>query len=156
MDFKRLSCGVTGQAKIPADKVDTVRQKIHEELQHALNAGYKYFFVGFTGEASLLFLETAIPFREQYPDISMEAMIPYKEWTDKQKEKGRYCRALNQSNGYKVCCNQDYGDNIFIVNNQLLDLCSRLIAIHDGQDTDTKQVVGLAKELEQEVREILI
>jgi len=156
MDFKRISCGVTGQAKIPADKVETVRQKIHEELQHALKAGYKYFFVGFTGEASLLFLETAIPFRKQYPDISMEAMIPYKEWIDEQKEKGRYCRALNQSNGYKVCCNQDYGDNIFIVNNQLLDLCSRLIAIHDGQDTDTKQVVRLAKEMEQEAREILI
>ena len=141
--------------EIPADKVESVKQKIHEELQHALKAGYKYFFVGFTGEASLLFLETAPPFREQYPDISIDVMIPHKEWVDEQKEKDRYYRALVQTNGYKMC-NQDYGDNIFIVNNQLLDLCSRLIAIHDGQNTDTKQVVGLAKEMEQEAREILL
>jgi len=156
MDFKSISCGVTGQAKIPADKVEPVKQKIHEELQRALKAGYKYFYAALSGEASLLFLETAIPFREQYPDVSIEAMLPYKEWVEEQNEKDRYYRALIQTNGYKVCCNQDYGDNIFIVNNQLLDLCSRLIAIHDGRDADTKQVAGLAKEMEQEVREILI
>lgn len=155
-DYTKISCGVTGQAVIPTDKVEQVKHKIYTEIHNTLNAGYWHFFVGLTGESSLLFMETVLPVKEQYPDIIIEAMLPYKGWIEEQTEKERYLHALGQLNGINVCSDQNYGDSVYIVNNQLLDINNRLIAIYDGHDSNTKDIVDRAKEVEHEVREIWI
>ena len=73
MDYNNISCGVAGQTgAIPAG----AKEKIHAEIGELFKAGYRRFLIALTGDITLLFVETVLTFKEQYPDAGIDILLP--------------------------------------------------------------------------------
>ena len=154
MDFEMISCGVAGQkATIPAAKIEQAKQKISEEIRRLLQDGYRRFLIAITGEAALLFAEAVLSFREQSPDAGIDVLLPFDGWIEQQTNCARYKQITAQAESANYSCDEEYEDSVDICNQQLIGFGRCMVVIHDGE---LVELIGDARDADQEVKEILI
>jgi len=151
MDYNDISCGVAAQAG--AVSADT-KEKIHAAIGELFKAGYRRFLIALTGEATLVFAEAVLSFREQYPDAGIDLLIPFDGWIDDQPDNARYRQITAQAESVNESCEDEYEDSADICNHQLIGFGRGMVVIHGGDKTIT-ELIEDAREAEQLVLEIL-
>lgn len=150
MDYNDRFCGVIGQTgTLPTD----AKEKIHAAIEELFKAGLRRFLIALTGEAALLLAETALTFREQYPDMGIDLLIPFDGWINGQPDGARYKQITAQAESVHYSCEKEYEDSVNICNTQLIGFGRCMVVIHDGE---LAELVAEARAAGQEVKEILI
>lgn len=153
-DYSKRTCCVTGTGKIPDIQSVHVKQQLEKEIELTLKAGFRYFFLGLSGESGLLYGQVILDTKRNYNDASFEILLPYRGWVKEQEQSGQMNMLLQKSNGIHYACNTKFEDYIFVMNNQLIDMCNRIIVIYDKKDGERKSLVQLARDVEMVIREI--
>lgn len=151
MDIKAKSCCVTGHREIPAEKMDYVKQELKREVQVALEDGYKVFLTGFADGVDIIFAWCVIERRDEYPDIFLEAVMPFANRVKRLKKDER--ELLSQCNGVKVICEKYQRDCYFQRNRYMVQQSSRIIAVYDGRgDGGTLLTMDYARAMGRDLR----
>ena len=69
-------CSILGESQIPPESREIFREKLKEELQVALQAGYTYFWVPYEGDLGPLCAEVLSALRAETPHLIIEAVFP--------------------------------------------------------------------------------
>ena len=88
-----------------------------------------------------------IYFSKVYPDIKLIAAIPFPEFSNNWDEewKKKYDRLLASADLVKVIC-PEYHDGVYQLRNQwMVNHCSRLIGIYNGQPGGTRNTINYAR-----------
>lgn len=153
--MQEKACCVTGHRDIPDDKLDDVRRELEREVIQALEDGYRTFLTGFAEGADMLFAQCVNEQREKYPDIFLEAAIPYPGRLEQLDMDG--WELLSKCNGLKVVCQRYQYDCFFLRNRYMVQSSSRVIALYDGRAKGgTLYTMNYAHEMERDLRTIKI
>ena len=150
-----LTCCVTGHRDIPMDRITYVEQELRHEVLAAIEDGYTRFISGFAEGADLIFAAIVAEEREHYPDITLEAAIPYAGRL-KTKDK-RFHELLHACDAIKVEC-QEYVPSCFMQRNRYMaGQANRVIAVYDGRERGgTLFTMRYAHTLGREIRVIKV
>lgn len=149
------TCCVTGHRDISTDHITYVDQALRQEILSAIEDGYTQFISGFAEGVDLMFAAIVVEERERYPDITLEAAIPYAGRL-KTKDK-RFHELLHACDAIKVEC-QEYVPSCFMQRNRYMaGQAQRVIAVYDGRERGgTLFTMREAHTLGKEVRLIKI
>ena len=153
MDEK--TCCVTGHQDIPAERITYVEQELRREVRAAIEDGYTRFISGFAEGTDLLFVAIVAEEMEHYPELFLEAAIPY---AGRMKTKNQQFHALLRAcNGVKIVCDE-YAHACFMQRNRYMaGESQRVIAVYDGRDHGgTLFTMRCAQTLGKEVRVIRV
>lgn len=153
-DYLKRTCCVTGTGIIPAILSEQVKQQLDKEIELALKAGFRYFFLGLSGESGLLFGQAILNAKSKYNDATFEVLLPYPGWVKEQERSGQMNTLLQKSNGIHYACETEFEDAIFVMNNQLIEMCNRIIVIYDEKDSESTSLAQLARDVEMVIQEI--
>jgi len=149
------TCCVTGHREIPADKLDYVKRELEREIKAALEDGYREFLTGFAEGVDMLFARCVNERRGEYPDIFLEAAIPYAGRIKRLDKVGRELFA--KCDGFKIMCAKYERDCFFQRNRYMVQNASRVIAVYDGRvDGGTLYTMEYARTLGRDLRIIAI
>jgi len=137
------TCCVTGHRKIPADKIEYVRQELRREIEQAVRDGHTFFLSGFADGADLEFTAIVVELKKDNPALFLEAVIPY---AGRMKSKDRLFRELlGACNGIKIISREYSPGCYFARNRYLVEHAERVIAVFDGRErSGTAQTMRLA------------
>ena len=146
---------VTGHRQIPSDKLDYVRSELKREVKTALENGYRFFISGFAEGVDMLFARVVNEQRPHYPDIFLEAALPYANRSKNLDKDGQ--KLLATCDGVKVIC-EKYVPNCFFQRNRYMVQQSNLvIAVYDGRaDGGTTFTMDYARAMGRELQIIKI
>lgn len=77
MNIEAKTCCVTGHREISLHKLEYVAQELQREIDEAPRDGYRTFITGFAQGTDMLFARLVDARRGDYPDIFLEAALPY-------------------------------------------------------------------------------
>ena len=155
MDYNTISCFCSVAGQTGAVNADA-KEKIHAAAGERFKDGYRRFLIALTGEATLLFAEAALSFREQYPDMGIDILIPFDGWLDEQPDSARYKGITALAESVNFSCPDEYEDSVEICNTQLIGFGRCTVVIHDDGDEAMIILAAETREAEQDVMEILI
>ena len=147
------TCCVTGHRDLPADGARMIKKRLEEEVRAAVEDGYTHFMSGFAEGADLMFADIVLKFKKKYPNITLEAAVPYAgRMKTPNPEFQRLIKLCDEvkvhSPVYQKSCYMQR--NRYMVNNS-----QRVIAVYDGRATGgTAATVRYALSMEREVRYI--
>ena len=155
MNIEAKTCCVTGHRDISIDKLEYVAQELRREIDEALRDGYRTFITGFAQGTDMLFARLVDARRGDYPDIFLEAALPYagrtKQLTWDERER------LSKCNGIKIISEKYHPGCFFQRNRYLVHSSSRVIAVYDGREKGgTWQTIRFARVNEKDLRIIEI
>jgi len=148
-------CAVTGHRIITTNQINYIQYELHREIELAIVDGFTHFVSGFAEGVDLIFASIVCELKIVYPNIVLEAAIPYRDRLKTQN---------NQFNELIKKC-----DHIYIVqekctqqcyrarNQYMVDKARRLIAVFNGRHrSGTAQTIRMAEQLNREIRLIEI
>ncbi|WP_066645975.1 MULTISPECIES: hypothetical protein [Christensenella] len=146
---KSPNCGIWANCSIPHSEIDRAALIIKSKLLERLENKQFDYTVCFMNDADMLFMETALKLKKDYPDLSISVLLPYCTWLDslstEEREKRKSYMAQLECK-YYYCAQESYSDLMFICSSQLLDFCDNLLVIQTEQpDRSTNDMVILAK-----------
>ncbi len=146
---------ITGHRNISEEKLGYVREQLRREVEQAIEDGFTTFLCGMADGSDLEFGAIVVEKKEAYPDLFLEAVIPYK---NRLKSKNPlFKQVLAQCSGIKLIA-QEYSPACFFVRNRyLVENSQRVIAVFDGREkSGTAQTMRMAasKHLELHVIDI--
>ncbi len=142
---------ITGHRNIPKEKIDYVREQLRREIRQAIEDGFTLFLCGMADGADLEFGAIVAEEKKTYPQLFLEATVPY---ANRLKSKGSLFRqVLAQCNGIKVIAKGYSPDCYFARNRYLVQNSQRVIAVFDGRERGgTAQTIRMAAARELELR----
>ena len=152
---REIACCFSGHRaeKLPwrynedAPECIALKALIADMLDEACAAGFRRFYCGMASGADLYCGEAVVALRGRYPDVTLEAVIPFRgqerRWPRKQRE--RYARLAERCDAvtvlhetYRPGCMQER-------NRYMVDRSSLLIAVYDGLPGGTFNTVRYAE-----------
>lgn len=139
---RSASCAFTGHrpASLPwgEDEQDprclALKVRLDESIARAYRAGYRHFLCGMAKGSDFYFCESVIHLRAKYPDIKLEAAVPFpgqsQRWNA--QDRARYDRLLSLCD-METLIQQFYSPGCMQRRNHyMVDHASRLIAVFNG------------------------
>ena len=130
--FLVKTCCITGHRDLPPEKIGYVEEILRQKVQYAIKNGYIRFLSGFADGTDLLFASIIADKKKEYPDIQLEAVIPYR---GRLKTKNsafqtslKYCDQI-------TVVNEDYKPSCYMLRNRyMVDESQMIIAVYDGRN----------------------
>lgn len=149
------NCCFIGYRNIPIDALDDVRRELEQEIDKALEDGYRVFITPFAEGCDRLFMRLVNERRLQYPDIFLEGIIPT---PDHARE---YLRSdwelLAKCDGIKVLCEKCQQDYALNITRYQMEQCARAIGIYSTEaDNASLYAIDYARTTERDLRLIII
>ena len=151
-----VTCCFTGHrpSKLPwGNQEDDLRcldlkMDIVQALVSLYQRGYRVFLSGMAQGCDLYFAESVLLLRESYPDVSLEAAVPFRgqaaNWTS--AERKRYHRILDSCNEVHLL-RENYTPGCMMARNRfMVNRSSLLIACYNGEAGGTRNTILYAKE----------
>lgn len=148
---RELSCSFTGHrvSKLPwhDDESDPrcveLKNKIRAAVAAMYDSGKRHFLCGMATGCDLYFCEALISMREVFSDITIEAVLPWQDqsekWVDFWRE--RHSSLLAECD-YQTIIQTEYSSDCMTRRNQyMIDSSSALIACYDGKPGGTQQTM---------------
>lgn len=88
------TCCVTGHRDIPAEQIDAVKYALWREIIKAVSDGYTGFMTGFADGADQYFAEMVVKLQEDFPNLRLIAVIPYRKRVDSLESESRQRRCF--------------------------------------------------------------
>ncbi|MEA4854552.1 MAG: SLOG family protein [Christensenella sp.] len=134
----KAACGVWGNCKIPQEKIEYFKQQIKDKLLKRIGQHCNDFFVIFTNQADMLFMDVALELRKEYP-ITIRVLLPFFKWMDtlsdnERQQREKYLSLMKEP--YYFCADKAYYDIMSICSYSLVDYCDNLLIICDGHPND--------------------
>ena len=149
-----LSCAFTGHRpqKLPwrynedDPRCLDLKERMYIVTESAIAAGVARFYCGMAEGCDLYFCETVLALREKYPEIRLEAAVPFagqtERWSPEMGE--RYDRLLSQCDTVTVL-QQEYSTECMMRRNRyMVDRSDALIACYDGKPGGTLNTLRYA------------
>jgi len=154
------TCAFTGHrpGKLPwgYDETDPrcreLKQRLYDTAEAVASAGFRRFLCGMAEGCDLYFCEALTALREEYPDIRIEACIPFPGQADKwpRKERARYARLVSECDERTVL-SEEYTPGCMMKRNRyMVDNADLIIACYDGRSGGTLNTLRYA--IEKDVR----
>lgn len=123
-----------------------LKKRLFDTVEAVWSAGFRHFICGMAEGADLYFCEAVIQLREEHPDITIEAAVPFAgqadRWPKTQKE--RYDRLLAACDTRTVLRESYTRDCMMARNRYMVDHADILIACYDGQSGGTLNTMRYA------------
>lgn len=150
-----LYCCLTGNRKIPKNKMEYVREELRKEVQQALSDGYTWFCCGFdSGGADQLFAEIVLEERKKNEEIMLDAYLASSKRLDKRSQ-ALFCSCT------AIYYTQNLPDGSPIKNYyyerdfNMIRISGRVIAVYDGAERSrTAIAMNHARNMNRELRVI--
>ncbi len=124
-----------------------IKQKLEEEIKKSISNGYNHFIATMQLGVDMWAAEIVVRIKKFYPEVILEASLSYENqasfWTENQRE--RYFNILSEcdyigyaSTHYTSSCSR-------LASKYMIDKSSLLIAVYDGNDTETMSVIDYSK-----------
>jgi len=133
-----------------------LKAELNARLEAIYEAGYRRFLCGMAIGCDMYFAEAVLKLREAYPDVTLEAAVPFGDqpgrWPAEQRR--RYNRLLDAADQVTVL---QYGytpDCMARRNRYMVDHASLLLACYDGRPGGTMSTILYAER--QGVKVIII
>lgn len=140
---KSHSCCFTGhrESKLPwKDKENDInclslKESIYDAVEAVYRSGRRHFICGMATGCDFYFCEAVMSLREQHPEITIEAAIPFEGqsngWNAAQKR--RYDRLVSECD-YQTVVQKSYSPDSYMNRNKyMVDSSSVLIAAYNGR-----------------------
>lgn len=122
---------VTGHREIDIDKIDKIKESLQYWIKNSIEKGYTNFISGFAIGVDLIFAELVIKEKENNPNITLEAAIPYAKRMNTYDKK--FQELIKKADKITIC-NQEYTSECFFVRNRyMVDESDIVIAVWNGQ-----------------------
>ena len=127
-------------------RCDALKKLIFNTAEWVYTSGRRHFICGMARGSDTYFCEAVLILREQYPGVTIEAAIPYKDqaqgWSS--EERARY-DALVGSCDFVTYVSQEYTRDCMLRRNRyIVDNASLLIAVFDGKPGGTSYTIKYA------------
>ena len=149
------ACCVTGHRDIADDKISYVTDELRREIEEAISDGFTFFISGFAPGVDMMFARLVIELKEKYPNIFLEAALPYPTWLKNRSAEDK--EVFNKCMGFGIHIPK-YTPNCFLIRNRFMaNTCERVIAVYDGREKGgTVNTIRYAAVLERDIRTIKI
>lgn len=149
------TCCVTGHRDIPAEQIDAVKYALRREIIKAVSDGYTGFMTGFADGADQYFAEMVVKLQEDFPNLRLIAVIPYRKRVDS-LESREQTKTLLHACADVVVIQEEYRPNVYAKRNRyMVEHSDRVIAVYDGREKGgTVNTIRLTHNMKKELREI--
>ncbi len=158
------ACAFTGHraAKLPwgYDETDrravSLKRRILDVTDAVCSSGVRSFLCGMATGCDLYFCEAVLSLRQKYPDIVIEAAVPFAGQADgwPPEQRARYARLLASCDKCTVLCQNYTRECMMERNRYMVDHCGILIACFDGKPGGTLNTIRYAMEKDREIIQI--
>lgn len=140
---RAASCAFTGHrpAALPwgtredDPRCFALKARLNKFLRQAYTEGYRHFICGMARGADFYFCEGVIELRREFPDIVLEAAVPFpgqsRRWN--REDQARYRKLLAQCDLETLIQQLHSPTCMHRRNHYMVDHASRLIAVYNGQ-----------------------
>jgi len=165
MPTRYQTCCFTGYRpeKLPwkYDEDDPRAERLKERIFDVVEALYQegkmcHFICGMARGCDIYFCEAVLKLREEHPEITLEAAIPFEgqasSWPE--RDRNRYFHLVSQCD-YETIVSREYDKDCMKKRNYyMVDQSAVLVAVFDGLFGGTMQTVNYAKKSGLEVIEV--
>ncbi|MBQ7737758.1 MAG: DUF1273 family protein [Oscillospiraceae bacterium] len=164
--MRQPACTFTGHraSKLPwgYDESDPrcldLKQRIYDTAEAVYSAGFTRFICGMAEGCDLYFCEAVLRLREEHPEITVEAAVPFAGqsdlWPDRQRK--RYQRLLEACDERTVL-QEEYSPGCMMKRNRyMIDRADLLIACYDGKTGGTLNTMRYALEKNMQIIHLMI
>jgi len=132
---KSLSVAFTGHRYVSCLAESTVAEDLRIIIRDLYrHGGIRHFYCGMATGFDLLAAEAVLELKEQLPDITLSAVVPYRNQSERfyPSAKAKYAQLLNKADDV-VVLSEEYHSRCFLARNDyMLKRCQLLIAYYDG------------------------
>ncbi len=161
---KNKTCCFTGHrvAKLPwkddenAPACLALKLTLRDALFAVYEAGYRHFLCGMANGADTYFGEAVVALREERPDVTLEAAIPFdgQERTWPVQTQLRYHRLAGECDRLTVLRSEYTPTCMMDRNRYMVERSGLLIAVYDGRPGGTRSTIEYAARQGLEILEI--
>lgn len=113
-----------------------LKRKLYAAVNAAYESGMRYFICGMARGSDFYFAEAVLALREKYPDVQLEAAVPYpgqaSRWSEEDQTRWRRLLAACSR---QTMVQHHYSRLCMIRRNQyMVDRSALVIAVYDGQE----------------------
>lgn len=149
------TCCVTGHRDIPDEQIDAVKYALRREIVKAVSDGYTGFMTGFADGADQYFAEMVVKLQEDFPDLRLIAVLPYRKRIASLESKEQ-TKVLLHACADVIVIQEEYKPNVYSKRNRyMVEHSDRVIAVYDGREKGgTVNTIRFTHALKKELREI--
>ena len=148
---RELTCCFTGHRpeKLPWKNNEnspacmTLKLKLADTLSALYGAGYRHFICGMAPGADLYFGEAVVALRDEHPDATLEAAIPFEGQSAKWplELRKRYYRLAEECDSQTILHTMYTPDCMMDRNRYMVDHSSVLVAVYNGEPGGTQNTI---------------
>ncbi len=160
---RTITCCFTGPRSKNYPSVEnfeeTVTQRLKEEIQKAIDEGYRCFMSGMAAGVDLIAAAIVLNYKKQYPElkITLEGVIPFqlqsKRWTEERK--AMYQSILDECDRVEYIAKEESVKSYEMRDRFMVDNSHLVIAV-ESQGNGTKRTVEYASKLGKEIRSMKV
>ena len=161
MKLPKKTCTFTGHrsAKLPwgYDESDSrcveLKQRIYDTAEAVFTAGFDRFICGMAEGCDLYFCEAVMALRQEHPEITVTAAVPFEGQADKwpRAQRERYQRLICECDEV-VLIQKEYSPGCMMKRNRyMVDHSQLIIACYDGQAGGTLNTLRYALEKDVQI-----
>lgn len=162
--LRQQSCSFTGHRpeKLPwkyeedTPRAITLKERIFDVVEALYQSGLTHYICGMARGCDFYFAEAVLRLKEERPDITLEAALPFEGQSNRwpEQDRNRYFHLVSRCD-YESLLQRTYtGDCMRRRNYYMVDNSAVLVAVYDGLFGGTMQTVNYAKKSGLEVVEI--
>lgn len=148
---KSTTCAFTGHRENKlawgANELDPrcikLKEAIHDAVYAVYRTGVTHFICGMATGCDLYFCEIVMQLREEHPEVTIEAAIPWEGQTERwnAEQKKRYNRLVSECD-YQTVLQREYTEGCALRRNRyMVDSASVLIAAYNGRQGGTMSTI---------------
>ena len=130
-----------------------LKAHIYSVAETLCETGIERFLCGMANGCDLYFAEAVLALQERFPDIALEAAVPYPGQADRwsEREKRRYASILARCAAVTVV-SPEYTRSCMVERNRLMvEQCDILLACYNDQVGGTRTTLRMAVKADREV-----
>lgn len=153
--MKIKSCCVTGHRDIPQKELNSVIEKLRNEVDAAIADGCTRFISGFAEGVDQYFAKIVLDRKKTNPILELIAVIPYRKRLETLQERPSIYEMLERCADV-VVMQEEYHPSVYSHRNRyMVEHSDRVIAVYDGREKGgTVRTIRFAHQMQKELREI--
>jgi len=138
-------------------RCEALIEKLLLEAERIHLSGIKHFIIGMARGSDTYFCEAMLKLRGKYPEITIEAAVPYEKQASgwREEERDRHSRLLERCDHVTYVCREYKRDCTLRRNRYMVTNSSVLLAVYDGKRGGTKYTLEYARRQGLEIIEIM-
>ncbi len=144
------TCCFSGHRNLSFDALAKAEGFLEKTIESVIAKGYTNFISGFANGIDIMAADLVYQFKEYFPKVTLEAMIPYEERLNKKDR--QFQTLLRNCDKITVCSKYYFSGCMLKRNNMMIDKSNLLVAVYDGRVSGgTYYTINKAKEKNLEV-----